>query len=90
MLFTWERRFAERLRIGGPWWKPDLRWQVSAVVPVFALLALGSLVLGVYKGFSSAPVIVCVVGGLEFSILLLAAAWLIWKMVTTAPKAGAT
>jgi hypothetical protein len=65
-LFTWESTFPDRKRIGAKsWMAPDLRWHENAAITAFSLLALGSLVIGGYKGFAGHPVIVTVVGVLE-------------------------
>jgi hypothetical protein len=79
---TWQERSAQLYRRSTPWWKPDRRWQLHAATPVFAVFALGSLVLGVYKGFDGAPVIVSVAASVEFVVL---AGVLIWhaREITT-------
>jgi hypothetical protein len=85
-LFTWEESFAHRLGIRDRWWKPDLRWHINAAMPVFGFIASGSLVLGAYKGFEAAPVIVVAVGSVEFLVLAGVGLGLAWELGTFAHR----
>jgi hypothetical protein len=73
--FTWEERYASRYRIAGRVWKPDRRWKINAAMPAFGLLAVGSLGLGVYRGFGEAPVAVVSIGAIEFLVLAIVLGW---------------
>jgi hypothetical protein len=56
--------------------KPDLRWQMHAAMPVFGLVAVGSLGLGVHKGFESTSLVVVAIACIELLVLSSVAVWL--------------
>jgi hypothetical protein len=68
-LFTWEDEFDERYRVRKERWKPALRWHKHATTFMFVLLAVGSIGLGVYKGFDSSPEVVAGIAGVELLVL---------------------
>jgi hypothetical protein len=65
-LFTWEDLWAEYFRPTGGKWKPDHRWLTNATVPLFGLVAVGSLVLGAAKGWDDARAVVASAAIVEF------------------------
>jgi hypothetical protein len=75
--------------LGGWWWKPDLRWHINAAMPVFGLIAVGSLALGAYKGFESAPVWVGATAGVELLLLVSVGLGLAWELGTFAHRGSA-
>lgn len=90
-LFTWEDQFDKRHSIRGTeWWKPDLRWHLHAGTLVFGLVAVGSLALGAYKGFNSAPVLTIAIVCIESILLISLGLWLTRKLATDVRRRLAT
>jgi hypothetical protein len=81
-LFTWEDSFDERHWISGKWWKPDLRWYMHAATVVFQLIAVGSICLGVSKGWEPWGVGVLAIGCLVFVALIFVGVWVMRELTT--------
>jgi hypothetical protein len=81
-LFTWEDGFNERHWISGTWWKPDLRWYMHAATIVFQFIAVGSICLGVSKGWERWGFIVLAIGCLVFVALVLIGVWVMRELTT--------
>jgi MFS family permease len=80
-VMTWQKTLRE-WRVGEKWWIPDFRWHASAAIVIFLLLAVGSIGLGAYRGFSGheAGVITLVV--IEGILLVIVVVCVVWELAT--------
>jgi hypothetical protein len=80
-VFSWEKTRARTTR-QGEWWEPSYEWNDFAAIAIFAILAYGSIALGVYRIYDQQRTVAFTLAILEGIVLTAVAARLLREAAT--------